>query len=414
MLELLPEALERVRPLNAAQRRALPEDAARLSRVLTTERTALRRPYWASPPLVSAYLYYFLPWNLLRLTRLLSGLSLPAPESPALFADVGSGPLTLPLALWLARPDLDGAPPFVLALDSAPQPLELGKKLFGAWAALAGRPVWPLRLERASLAGIAHSPALLVTNRSGRALPWLMTAGNLLNEVPLPVFDPDGGKSGAGWENRESRDGPGLLLRAFEFFARVRESGRSVPLLLCVEPGTRLGGKTVTRLRGAALAGGLAVCSPCPGAGACPLLRDKSRAWCHFTFDCSGSPQWLERLSAQAGLHKNSLSLSFLLLRSSEAGRRDDGPGRPARGAKDAGRVGKKGGTVAARVISSSFAVPGLAGKARYACCACGLLVLEDAESLAQGSFLRLSLKEDLARDAKSGALVIPAPIPVC
>lgn len=119
-LERLPEALAKVRPLSAAHRRSLPEDVADLSRLLTTERGALNRPYWSSPAFVSAYLYYFLPWNLLRLTRLLSGLPLPdpgaavVPESEALLLDAGSGPLTLPLALWLARPLWREAPVRVL------------------------------------------------------------------------------------------------------------------------------------------------------------------------------------------------------------------------------------------------------------------------------------------------------------
>ena len=75
-LERLPEALHKIWPLNAAHRRSLPEDVAALSRLLTTERRDLRHPYWSSPAFVSAYLYYFLPWNLLRLARLLAALPL--------------------------------------------------------------------------------------------------------------------------------------------------------------------------------------------------------------------------------------------------------------------------------------------------------------------------------------------------
>lgn len=40
-------------------------------------------PYWSSPAAVSAYLYYFLPWNLLRLTRLLAALPLSDPRAAA-------------------------------------------------------------------------------------------------------------------------------------------------------------------------------------------------------------------------------------------------------------------------------------------------------------------------------------------
>ena len=55
-LALLPQALERVWPLNGAHRRSLPEDIAALSRALTAERADLRRPYWSRPAFVSAYL----------------------------------------------------------------------------------------------------------------------------------------------------------------------------------------------------------------------------------------------------------------------------------------------------------------------------------------------------------------------
>lgn len=159
-LERLPEALHKVWPLNAAHRRSLPEDVAALSRLLTTERRDLRHPYWSSPAFVSAYLYYFLPWNLLRLARLLAALPLPDPRAlapaggEALLLDAGSGPLSLPLALWLARPEWREAPVRVLALDSAARPPELGKALFAALGRVPGLE----NLARAHGAGTAGKP----------------------------------------------------------------------------------------------------------------------------------------------------------------------------------------------------------------------------------------------------------------
>ena len=132
-------------PLNAARRRELPDACRDLSALLTTERDGLERPYWTSPRLTSAYLRYFLPWNLVRLTALLPGLPLTAPATrPSgaeengtatagandefLIFDLGSGPCTFPLALWLARPDLRRLPVTVVASDSAPHPLDLGRR----------------------------------------------------------------------------------------------------------------------------------------------------------------------------------------------------------------------------------------------------------------------------------------------
>ena len=129
LLETLARALATVRPLRTAHRKALPRDIADLSRLLTVDRAELHHPYWGSPGLASAYMHYFLPWNIVRLARLLAALPLPDPRRwldrglrPWLL-DAGSGPLTLPLALWLARPDWRSLPLGVLALDTAALPL---------------------------------------------------------------------------------------------------------------------------------------------------------------------------------------------------------------------------------------------------------------------------------------------------
>ena len=187
ILDMLPEALAKVWPLNSAHRRTLPDDIAQLSRLLTTERSGLDRPYWSSPASISAYLYYFLPWNLVRLTRVLASLPLPDPRSvapqggEALLVDVGSGPLTLPLALWLAKPEWRSAPLRVLALDTSSQPLELGKTLMEVLGEMTGQPVWPVRVARAPLEQAVRQAAPLLSG--GKARPWLVSAANVLNEL---------------------------------------------------------------------------------------------------------------------------------------------------------------------------------------------------------------------------------------
>ena len=73
-LEQLFLVLDRVMPMNGSQKRDLAMACRDLSALLTTERDGLSRPYWTSPRLTSAYLRYFLPWNLVRLSALLPGL----------------------------------------------------------------------------------------------------------------------------------------------------------------------------------------------------------------------------------------------------------------------------------------------------------------------------------------------------
>ena len=191
-LDALARAVDLVMPLNAARRRELPDACRDLSALLTTERDGLERPYWTSPRLTSAYLRYFLPWNLVRLTALLPGLPLTAPATrPSgaeengtatagandefLIFDLGSGPCTFPLALWLARPDLRRLPVTVVASDSAPHPLDLGRRIFDALRAdLDPASPWTLRTLRAPL----HAAPRLVRGR-----PRLITLGNVLNEL---------------------------------------------------------------------------------------------------------------------------------------------------------------------------------------------------------------------------------------
>ncbi len=441
-LDQLGAALARVRPLGAVHARSLPEDVARLSRLLTVERAGLHQPYWASPALTSAYLYYFLPWNVLRQMRLLAAMPLPDPRTwveqgqrPVLL-DLGAGPLSLPLALWLARPEWRAVPLEVVALDNSPQPLELGRALFQTLGELLHEPVWTVRTVRAPLGQAARQLARLRGGRQGHGTGddgcrgsalWLVSAANVLNELL------SGGASGRAGRRHAADDGPeaydlpdgtgsardaGLSSRADNLMSQRLESlmdlfedifevgaGETLPpSLMVVEPGTRLGGATVMRLRSAALDRGLVPMAPCTHGADCPLERGRSgRGWCHFTFDCSGAPSWLTQLAGAAGLEKASLSLAPLLL----------SPG--AETLQDALDSGRQGGLprVMLRVLSAPFAVPGLPGRARYACGVGGLALLAQADALTSGGLLQAVVPERPLFDRRSGALLLGKDMPM-
>ncbi len=432
ILDMLPEALAKVWPLNTAHKRSLPDDVAQLSRLLTTERAGLARPYWSSPASISAYLYYFLPWNLVRLTRLLASLPLADPRAvapqggEALLVDVGSGPLTLPLALWLARPEWRSAPVRVLAMDTSSQPLELGKTLMEVLGELTGQPVWPVRVARAPLDQVVRQAAPLLSG--GRARPWLISAANVLNELRFGKKRSRGASAIEDEDEFDSLDAEGMDIdgnpaadeadgekpegcredRLDSFLeslsplfdhadSRVEATAGSPapvgPSLLFVEPGTRLGGSTIMRLRQLAVDGGLTALAPCTHQADCPLLRGQGgRTWCHFTFGSEGAPLWLEDLSQASGLGKSGLSLSPLLLAA-----------MPEAEAQTSG-------SLPVRVLSAPFLVPGLAGRARYACSGKGILLLENAECLASGDELTVSIAAGAPRDRKSGALQVSPP----
>ena len=432
ILDMLPEALAKVWPLNTAHKRSLPDDVAQLSRLLTTERAGLARPYWSSPASISAYLYYFLPWNLVRLTRLLASLPLADPRAvapqggEALLVDVGSGPLTLPLALWLARPEWRSAPVRVLAMDTSSQPLELGKTLMEVLGELTGQPVWPVRVARAPLDQVVRQAAPLLSG--GRARPWLISAANVLNELRFGKKRSRGASAIEDEDEFDSLDAEGMdidgnpaadeadgekpegcredrldsfLESLSPLFDHADSRGEATagspapvgPSLLFVEPGTRLGGSTIMRLRQLAVDGGLTALAPCTHQADCPLLRGQGgRTWCHFTFGSEGAPLWLEDLSQASGLGKSGLSLSPLLLAA-----------MPEAEAQTSG-------SLPVRVLSAPFLVPGLAGRARYACSGKGILLLENAECLASGDELTVSIAAGAPRDRKSGALQVSPP----
>lgn len=441
-LDALGQALRTVRPLRSAHYRDLPADIEALSRLLTCERSGLYRPYWSSPASTSAYLYYFLPWNVLRLARLFRSLPLPDPRlwlkkgRTPLLLDGGSGPLSVPLALWLARPEWRALPIQVLAVDNAVQPMELGRDVMAAWGDILGQPVWQVRVERGSL---EHMPRLErklagTLERQERHLrPWLLTAANVLNELSAESRRMNREDD----EDEEDEDGPGGVRRLENLLDELEplcwpaplnedETGTAdealLPAALFVEPGTRLGGKTISRLRDAALERDLIPLAPCTHRGPCPLAHAPAgRGWCHFTFDCEGAPHWLQELSSAAGLAKSALSLAPLLLRADPAAGEDlfddrDGfdDADPDSARREAADMLHRPRPV--RVLSSPFVVPGLRGQARYACCAAGLAVVPDAAALPPGASLTARAQEDMERpgtprrDRKSGALLLALP----
>lgn len=375
LIDALPEALEKVWPLSRAHRRDLPRDIKDLSAMLTCQRSQLRHNYWSKPAWISAYLYYFLPWNLVRLCRLLQALDLPQPElkqdALPLLLDGGSGPLTAPLALWIARPQWRAAPISVFALDAVKQPLQLGRALFNAMAQISGQEPWPIRIETGPIEALGRL-APRASAGGEPLLPWLAAAANTLNELKASQSAAEGGES--------------RFEDLLEEWAPIWQSG--APLLF-VEPGTRLGGAIIMRLRAAALELGLHPAAPCVHSNACPLYEPERAAlpstWCHFIFSAQDAPDWLRNLSREARLFKTSLTLAPLLLQRVEPPRKRQG--------------------MAVRVISQPF--PARESICRYGCAKNGLCLLPGARSLISGSLCEAEEPEDAEKDPKSGAAII-------
>lgn len=395
LLAAIPDKLAAVFPTAGKDKRLLALNIARLSENLTSRRGELAgHSYWSEASLAGAYLWYFLPWNLLRLTSLLSGPRLALPAA-AKILDLGSGPLTLPLALWLCRQDLREQPLSFTCLDSSAQALRLGKELFQALAG-ADSP-WRFRLV---------SENILSTLPRQEQDFSLVTACNVLNELK-PA--------------RHVTLARHLDLHVENLMRRLAPGGR----LLIVEPGNRLGGKIVSLARAAALGHGHDILAPCTHDGPCPLLpwqaahegqsqhgtaRERGHsAWCHFTLpkEAAAPPPWLDKLSREAGLSKEKLTLSWLLLEKGPDSAEKEAAGRRHPGHELGNAPLAAPAALPGRVVSNALPLPGQNGKAYYVCSARGLVLLHSSRSLRSGESVELHFTADARKDPKSGAWIV-------
>jgi hypothetical protein len=364
LVDRIPALVDETFPLPGRFRAGLPRDVAALSGLLTFSRGERDVAYLGKAPLLSAYLRYFLPWNVYRLCRLLPALPLALGDGDSI-VDLGAGPLTLPLALWIARPELRERRLELRCLDKTGAALDAGKKLFDALS--GGNSPWTIRLIRAPLGAELRGPKAA-----------LVTAVNVFNEL---FWDIAHGQSAelAAFAERSAR-----LLTSL-----ITEAGSA----LVVEPGIPQSGAFIAALRAALAERGRAPHAPCPHADYCPCSgggpnHGKAR-WCHFAFDTSDAPKPLLQLSDAAGIPKERATMSFLM-----AGQ----PADPPEG-------------FITRVISDAFPVGALYG--RYACSARGLVLLTGNRAALEqrpcGALLRLDPPDErvpLPRDPKSHALV--------
>ncbi|WP_304222207.1 small ribosomal subunit Rsm22 family protein [Gracilinema caldarium] len=405
-LERLFPLLEQLFPIPGRFRARLPQDVAELSRQLTSERPRRDAGYLGQKALLSAYLHYFMPWNVFRLCRLLPALDIELNEGDAV-TDLGSGPLTLPIALWMCRPDLRELPLEFRCLDRTAAILDAGKRIMQALPSQ-----WKIRTIRGSLGErIEGKPAKLVT------------AINVFNEL----F----------WD---THDGPRLVAERYGpvLSALAAEEG----LILIVEPGIPRSGEFISLMREGLLSLGRVPRAPCTHSAACPLPGGRRGAkWCHFAFDTDEAPEALHRLSRAAGLPKERATMSFLLAGPPLRGFRPDAAGKaepavampslpapaaaPAATAMGATASAVQAGSAAIghklafRVLSDPFPLGDKATFSRgslllgrYACSEKGLVLLRGQagriQGLAAGAYAEVQGRDlQRERDKKSGAQII-------
>ncbi|WP_242337631.1 MULTISPECIES: small ribosomal subunit Rsm22 family protein [unclassified Anaeromyxobacter] len=242
---------------------------ARLSRGLTRERELAGARYMDEGRLLGAYLLFYWPISYLQARGILSEL----PRRPHTALDLGSGPAPVAFAA------LDAGAAEVVAADRSARALGAARAL----AAAAGEPIatreWNPTRNRplAELAG-------------GRRFD-LVTMGHVVNEL-FPGPEADARRAD-------------LLEEALALVA----AGGS---LVVFEPALRDTSRALLRVRDLLVARGYTVRAPCLFRGACPALV-RETDWCHAERPIE-PPPIVAQLGKAAGLRKEAVKMSYLVL----------------------------------------------------------------------------------------------------
>jgi ribosomal protein RSM22 (predicted rRNA methylase) len=278
------------RPVTAPRDRLLPDEVRdvargveRLSAGLTRERALAGERYLDDPRLLGAYLLFYWPVSYLQARGVFSEL----PRRPGAVLDLGSGPAPVAFAA------LDAGASSILAADRSAGALAAARAL----AAEAGEPLstaaWdPTRAG--ALAGVA----------AGRTFDTV-TLGHVVNEL----FAGDGAA-----ERRAA-----LLEEA----AGLLRPGGS---LVVIEPALRETSRQLLAVRDLLVARGFAVRAPCLFRGPCPA-RARETDWCHAERPIDPPPLVAE-IARAAGLRKEAVKMSYLVLAPRGEGWSEPPPGR--------------------------------------------------------------------------------------
>lgn len=405
LVSMLLDVVEETSPLPASRRKDIRNDVLELWRELTSEKSSRQPDYIGEPAKLAAYLRYFLPWNVVRLIPLLSSIELELSSGDGVL-DIGSGPLTLPIALWIARPELRSVPLRIDCIDRVRRVMEIGTTILEGLALRAGQALaWKLNVKKDSFS---------ITDAASRDHYNFVTAANVFNESFWRIKGPLSERA---------------TMLATSLGAYTAPGGR----ILIVEPGDPRSGAMLAALREAVILGGGRPLAPCPHSAACPMAgaflssafrkettepeprprapsspamekvisaKGRSKApWCHFVLNPGAAPQKLSDFSEAAGLPKDRLIASWLLLE-------PDSPAVPPKTPPSAPPERS------IRIVSDAFRLPD-GGLGRYACSKTGYSLVRD--SLADLPSCSLAILDapipsaSSERDQKSNAVIIRA-----
>lgn len=390
--------------LSSKQISLLPKQIRELSHELTDERGNRHLGYMNKTTTVSAYIYYYMWWNLIRLTKLFSNI----PEKYFLLndgdvcLDIGSGPLTVPIALFLAHPELRTKKLTWYCTDISSIALTEGENLFLTIAAKLKCEPWKIIRVKGELGTSIKQKASLIT------------AANVFNEIV---------------EDQEMP--PDFLSKKYteKLLAYTDTSKKSS--LLIIEPGVPKTARFISLLRDSLMRKNYFPVSPCTHCDSCPMEGKRGGKWCNFAFSTDDAPVALKKLSEAAHLPKERAVLSYIFATndssfkpetslesdssSATAASSENGTHSSSTAASSANRRHIPAEKVSLRIASDSIHLPAnfengvpYSRTGYYACSSKGLLLVITKQNLHSGEEFVIEWKEkNLTKDKKTGALTV-------
>ena len=405
IIENFDDIVADVRNLSGKQRVSLYGAIKNLSHQLTDDRNSRRLGYMNEAGYISAYISYFMWWNLVRQVSLFANLpksaftSLVNSEQPVAI-DVGSGTLTAVIALWLARPELRSKKITWYCMDLSQTALSAGEDLFLSIAAKTIRETGgegTLGTENPATSPSATTEPWKIVRVKGafgtsiKEKADFITCANVFNEII---------------QNNEMPTDFLAKKYANELLSYLKNEDSAV---LLVEPGDPHSARFISLMRDALIRQKYSPVAPCPHAGTCPMAGrtsgkttnayGKNAKWCNFAFDTESAPSRLLKLSEKAGLPKERASLSFVISKKSA----EESKTSTALKSKNAEKT-------FIRIASDFIRLPDLHKSGYYACSEFGMLLAIDEHGIQpkNGELLQIKTPEDLSeRDKKSGALIV-------
>ena len=371
ILENFDDILQNIKPLSSKQLYQLPNLIKELSHQLTDERSSRHNGYMNQTVMLTAYSRYFMWWNLFRLTNLFRGF----PKNCFDFLkdddyclDLGSGPLTIPVALWLSRPELRKKKLTWYCTDISQTALSLGEEIY-------------LSVVAKTLANETETQPWKIIRVKGelgteiRNKASFVTCANMFNELYYDTAKP-------------------LEEQAKKYTNTLISYATEKSMILVVEPAFPRSSRFISLTRDALIRKKFSIISPCPHTKECCMDGRKGGKWCHFVLDTSFAPKKLHKLSDKAGLPKDRASLSFVFAQNFEENQNDE---------------------LKIRVVSDMIKLPQNA-TGRYACSRLGLTLVKsnfasskkfDSGSLISTEEATNKIESSAKIDTKSGAKII-------